>query len=166
MTHFILIIAKHNFLLKWIVSVELFCLRDKGREITVKNVLPHLKNIIVLQAVHYSVCDFLLFLPPTARANCYFLPSLTGVSGEREVLMTFPSFFHFFEAGHGVIFYSATLTLCGGSVQGRLSSLVVRGLIQDYYHRQVSPFLPIFEYYQSQNRAEEMPLQLLLVQKK
>ena len=141
MTHFILIIAKHNFLLKWIVSVELFCLRDKGREITVKNVLPHLKNIIVLQAVHYSVCDFLLFLPPTARANCYFLPSLTGVSGEREVLMTFPSFFHFFEAGHGVIFYSATLTLCGGSVQGRLSSLVVRGHIQDYYHRhrQVSP---------------------------
>ena len=84
--------------------------------------------------------------------------------------MTFPSFFHFFEAGHGVIFYSATLTLCGGSVQGRLSSLVVRGHIQDYIitarFRQVSPFLPIFEYYQSQNRAEEMPLQLLLVQKK
>ena len=80
--------------------------------------------------------------------------------------MTFPSFFHFFEAGHGVIFYSATLTLCGGSVQRRLSSLGVHIHFQDFYHHQASPFLAIFEYYQSQNRAAETPLQLLLDQKK
>ena len=110
--------------------------------------------------------------------------------------MTFPSFFHFFEAGHGVIFYSATLTLCGGSVQRRLSSLGVHGHFQDFYHHQVSPFWQfsnitkfslaslvaedpsgatdctthgkslLFFSDQSQNRAAETPLQLLLDQKK
>ena len=105
--------------------------------------------------------------------------------------MTFPSFFHFFEAGHGVIFYSATLTLCGGSVQRRLSSLVARRHFQDFYHHQQFSNITKFSLAssvaedpsgatdctthgksllffagQSQNRAAETPLQLLLDQKK
>ena len=147
MTHFILIIAKHNFLLKWIVSVELFCLRDKGREITVKNVLPHLKNIIVLQAVHYSVCDFLLFLPPTARAKwtLLFAPELDRSErrerGANDISQLFPLLWSR-TRGH-ILFSNIDIVrrLRAGAALLSCCPWAHSGL---YYHRQVSPGFAIF----------------------